>query len=378
MKRMKQRGAASLFIVIFTALLVTVVTVGFTQVMIRNQQQSQAADLSQSAYDAALAGVEDAKRILIYYAANCENTATPASDCAQVASAMDDKNCDTTLTSGLVSAPKSGTESEVQVNDPELNQSYTCVKIERFSNSYPGIITTANPSIVLPISPHGANATTLRVSWFTSDDVTPKGSPIDTTNFLGVGVPLPRTTGWSSYRPLIIRSQYIPANAANDSLDTAAQTVFGYPKRAGGIGNTDTPRRSSGFRISSAMCDTNFLNTLGACHIDIALSPAINDGQTGFVQLSAVYLASQLHVNAQLLGPGGSILPLNGIPTVDATGRTAERFRRVVAQVKVGAGISSDCPQPRAALDVTGNICKTMFLTDTLSDYSSGGCDPAN
>ncbi len=374
----KQRGAASLFIVIFTALLVTVVTVGFTQVMIRNQQQSQAADLSQSAYDAALAGVEDAKRILVHYAKDCENTATPASDCTQIAAAMDAKNCTTTVDAGLATV-KSGTEAEVQVNDPDLNQSYTCVKIERFSTSYPGILTAANPSVVIPISPHGASATTLRVFWFTSDDVA-QGSGIDQTNFTGGNVSLPQKVSWSVNRPPIIRTQYIPADVANDSLDASAQTVFGYPKDAGGRGNTDTPRRSGGFRfrISSAKCDTNFSNSLGACHIDIPLTPAINDGQTAYVQLSSVYLGAQLHVNTQLLDAGDTVLPLNGIPTVDSTGRTAERFRRVEAKVKVGAGVSSDRPQPRAALDITGNICKTFFITDRLGDYSSGGCNPAN
>ena len=58
------RGAVSIFIVLFTALLVTIIATGFIQLMLRNQQQSVNSDLSQSAYDSALAGVEDAKRAL--------------------------------------------------------------------------------------------------------------------------------------------------------------------------------------------------------------------------------------------------------------------------------------------------------------------------
>ncbi len=58
----RQRGAVSIFAVVFSALLLTILTVGFIRLMVSAQQRAINNDLSQSAYDAALAGVEDAKR----------------------------------------------------------------------------------------------------------------------------------------------------------------------------------------------------------------------------------------------------------------------------------------------------------------------------
>lgn len=372
----KQRGAASLFIVIFTALMVTVVTVGFTQIMIRNHEQAQAADLSQSAYDAALAGVEDAKRLLVHYVRDCELSPTsPAADCANVAATMDAKNCDTSIKAGLATA-KSGTESEVQVGDPALNQSYTCLKISRFSTEYPTILTPNSSSALIPLQPQ-KEAVKARVWWYSLKDNGDQ-TTVSTNIFQPAYSPLPlvKTSEWPDKTPPILRAQYLPS-VDNEALVDKGNTVFGYPRTAGGSPVAQS-RRDSNFHMDSAKCASSFdsTTTLGLCYIDVPLNPIIPAGGSGYLQLSGVYIAGQVSLNVQLLDAAGGVVALGGIPTVDSTGRAAERFRRVLAHVKVGAGAVSNRPQPRAALDTKGNLCKTFFVTNDANDYQSGSCTP--
>ena len=57
----KRTGAASFYIVMFSTLLLTVIVIAFTTSVISETNRTVDNDLSQSAYDSALAGIEDAK-----------------------------------------------------------------------------------------------------------------------------------------------------------------------------------------------------------------------------------------------------------------------------------------------------------------------------
>ena len=63
----KKNGAASFYIVAFATLVMSIIAMSFAAIVISEFGRSVDSDLSQSAYDSALAGVEDAKIAILNY-----------------------------------------------------------------------------------------------------------------------------------------------------------------------------------------------------------------------------------------------------------------------------------------------------------------------
>ena len=60
-----KRGSTSIIVTIFAMLLFSIIVVGFVRLTLSEAGQTSKSDLSKSAYDSALAGVEDAKVALL-------------------------------------------------------------------------------------------------------------------------------------------------------------------------------------------------------------------------------------------------------------------------------------------------------------------------
>ena len=67
MKQKTRKGATSMIVIIFFTMLAGILVLSFASLMITNMRETTNYSLSQSAYDAALAGTEDAKVMLIEY-----------------------------------------------------------------------------------------------------------------------------------------------------------------------------------------------------------------------------------------------------------------------------------------------------------------------
>ncbi len=368
-----RRGAVSIFVVVFTALLITIVTVSFARLMLRDLQRASNNDLSQSAYDAALAGVEDAKRALTRYSELPEDS-RPAS--------LDSCNA----IAGMLGGDSSG---DVKVGDDALQQAYTCVKVQLRTDDYIGTL-AADQTQLIPLRGVG-EFDTVRVEWFSKDDISGTGE-VDLPA-VGPDSDLPAPSSWPENRPAVLETQLIQTNDSFSlsQFDDAAEptdnqsntnTLFLYPKQRINE-ETRTPtslsflsdvRRSSTNSLSDTRCARDVSSELYACSADISLPIPIDGSASSrsnaYLRLAARYNATHYKVS---MIRSNTIVQFDGVqPAVDSTGRASDLFRRVSARIEA----ASNVVYPGAAVDVHGNFCKTFRVTDRLQDYDPGNCTP--
>lgn len=204
----RESGAVSLFMVIFAMLIITVITVSFLRLMMMDQQQATANNLSQSAYDSAQAGVEDAKRALLRYQQIC---GSDAAACAQLSTALSTTECNGGVAIGNIATPVddgSGRTGEVKVQQTEsvdsaLDQAYTCVKMQLDTLDYIGTLAPGGSQLVPLIGQSDFNTVTVR--WFSKDDVSSQSGavtllPAPSSNFMKT------QQNWSADTPSVMKS----------------------------------------------------------------------------------------------------------------------------------------------------------------------------
>ena len=198
-KNKHESGAVSLFVVIFAALLMMIVTVSFVQLMVKDQEQATSNDLSQSAYDSSQAGVEDAKRLLLLDQQCRNNTAPGSVNCVAIEAALtpavgeSSTSCDALSKAGLVGQTNDETiiqQNEGDDNSAALNQAYTCVKIGVNTDDYKNSL-SVNGSGIVPIRGVG-EFDTVELSWFSKEDTSSTTDQSIGFPSTGANVSLPR------------------------------------------------------------------------------------------------------------------------------------------------------------------------------------------
>lgn len=385
-----RRGAVSIFIVVFTALLITIVTVSFVRLMIRDQQRASDSDLSKSAYDSAMVGVEDAKRALSrYYALD------PS---ARAGYNLTECNSITRLLTG------SGSTDEVKVRtdaaDDSLNQAYTCVKVYTQTEDYDRSMEADKAALVPLRTPTDRDPVTgvdrqrpfdhVRIQWFVETDTS--GTPTVPT-----GSASELSQVWPTNRPPVIEAQLMQTGPtfsledfngrAGDNQNT--NTLFLYPKRAPeSIASFHNDlRQTPKTRVVDAGCSATFSSRY-LCAITLRVPEPI-DGNAGnrsnaYLRVAPRYRGAQVRVT--LYNAGSLSAPLSSVvtnanrvnfdgvqPRIDSTGRANDLFRRTEVRVEAGTNVV----YPLSAIDISGSLCKTFSITDRVEDYGRGdSCAP--
>lgn len=388
-------GAVSLFIVIFTALLMTIITVSFVRIMLQDQKQATATDLSQSAYDSAQAGVEDAKRALLAYQNTCNLYGINSPECQDYKDMISSDKCNdaVSMLSDVKGHMKKSSDkiSEVTVQsggeDASLKQAYTCLKITLNTPDYLGKL-DKDHSKLIPLIGTGT-FDTVKIDWFSYSDVAGSKGVVDLQS--PSSIPLPLLSTWPASRPSIMRSQFIQfADSFKlsdfDTNGGDAHTLFLYP-----VGQTGFAVDSSSLSVNSieaiadnrmtptrnpnpVKCSGSLLSTneIYACTAIIKLADPViyynpDSSRTLYLNLSSIYNKANYRVslyNSETQTP----VHFSAVqPQIDSTGRANTLYRRVATRVEL---TDINFPYPEAAVNITGNFCKDFSVTDNPDDFS--------
>lgn len=365
--RYREQGATALVVVMFSVLLFAVVAVGFMQLMTSEQRSSTDNELSRGAYDSALAGIEDGKRVLKL----CMDRDNNACD------VLNADKCTTVSDAGFVTPRANG---EVYLRSTSVNglsgqdyeQAYTCVKVTLDTNDYRGTLSD-DESVVIPLKTVGRDASQIAVSWFDSRTVDPSAGATDLL--------VKTAANWPSVKPPLLRIQLISLANGDDlsTLDNAngGRTLYVYPTTTGSALAIDsaivTRARpdATATKLQAVRCQATGYLTEYACNTVITLPSTFATSSQGvYVRVSAIYNDTKFSVAPQ--ESDGTAIAYDQVqPSIDSTGRASDVFRRVEARVETS---DDQTAYPRATIDITGNLCKTVTVTDVF--YDAGSCTP--
>ncbi len=192
-----RKGAASFYIVAFSTLILVIIATSFATVILSEVTRTANDDLSQSAYDSALAGVEDAKlaysnyRRCVMQGVTVSDSYTPDESsrtitCQDIVYYMEkNPNCD--MVAHILGRIGKGENAEVMVSDTtttsgdteiSMNQAYTCVKIETDLTDYRANLSSNNKVKVVSASFENAsianNITAVKIRWYSVRDTEKK------------------------------------------------------------------------------------------------------------------------------------------------------------------------------------------------------------
>lgn len=389
-----ERGAVSLFIVIFTALLVTTITVAFVRLMVVGQQQATMSDLSKSALDSAVAGVEDAKRAIVYCTGSGAGVGTPACD-KFTNTLADGTHCNTLQLAEIAGSPD---DEEVLIKQNEgdemLQQAYTCVKVKLNTLDVVGRL-TPDTTRLIPLDAT-TKFDTVDVEWFSQKDLVTvnqsDSSAGDATIDLGLDAKLPKKADWQPNRPALMRVQLIQFGSnfklsdfnsgTSENMNNA--TLFLMPSRVGAPNDSvnftyDIRKSHTSGALQQIACEQNFSSVstngrLYACKAKIKLPNPIGatDGNSrrAFLRINALY-APNTSYRVSMSDATNPVTFRNVQPLVDSTGRANDLFRRVQSRIEFNG---SSIPYAEAAIDLTGSLCKTFLVTDDEKDFAPGTC----
>ncbi len=371
-QRVAEHGAASLIVVIFSVLLLMTVSLGFMRLVVTDQERTTDDELSRGAYDAAIAGVEDGKRVLQACLANGDTRAC---------NAITSNECNTVQRARILSAShRDSDKGQILLQNSTgvnggFDQAYTCVKVERDAADLEGTL-NSDTSQVKMLQTTGA-FTQLDISWFVRP---PLGTDVELS--LAPPTPLPAQNAWSStatrVRPPILRVQLMQYRDGNFNLedfdtDGGGHVLYLYPSNVGASVaaplsfGSDVRRTGTGNLLQPVRCSTATTERY-LCSVRVNVPAPVGGSaaeRRAYLRITSIYGGTDYNIRAV----GTQFHDVS--PIIDSTGRAADVFRRVRARVEL-TSVLDTALYPRATVDITNNFCKDFSIS--ANNYVAGTC----
>lgn len=226
MKQKFKKGAASFYIVAISTLILLIIATSFAAIIISEIERTSNDDLSQSAYDSALAGIEDAKVAFSSYE-QCKGTAPKQPQmgqplgCGEIVWLVENPDC--YMVGRILGRVGLGEEGEVMVEESgkgvsnNMQQAYTCVKMRTTVKEYYGTLSSSSQIKIIRAKFDNVNADEIakvKLSWYSDAD----GTEFSYTNF---------HDGKVTYPMVAASKTAVPPTIALAMVQTAPNYNFG-------------------------------------------------------------------------------------------------------------------------------------------------------
>ena len=400
-----KRGAASLFVVVITIILLGVITLGFTRLILNEANQTTNNDLSQSAYDSALAGIEDAKIALLRYH-SCLSQGykadqyAAADTCSYLIYSMQNdiahNSCDTVAHAlGREPNTEDGSDGEVIIQETQssnsagnaeyMSQAYTCVTIKEDLEDYRTTMNDSNRVRIVPLRTSSVrDIDSIDVEWYSDANNT---SNKFSQNVSVYDSQLPQNNERVENTAPLLSVQFYQTNeifklselSYSSTSGTDLGTLYLRPSSSGTTSiPANTLIKSADKSVQNEPIDTHCeVRSPFYCKTNIELPSPFAGGVraegTAFLILGLPYGTPETDISITLRREDESILSFTGVQAkVDSTGRANDLYRRVESRVEL---VDTYFPYPEYEIQMTGDnsdIEKSFWITNNCWTSNNG------
>ena len=269
-----KKGAASFYVVAFSTLILMIIATSFAAIIISEVTRTSNDDLSQSAYDSAMAGIEDAK-LAYYNYQNCliQKENGKASDefgCTEILQKFENDEPDCDMVADIIGRDRENGAVVIEEKNEKnvgnnMQQAYTCVTM---TDSLPGYESTLSHSDLIRVikakfddNVKASQIGKVRLSWFSDKDA---ANGKHYTNYNGGSVLFPTTaTAQVSAPPTLSLAMVQTArDFTMDQFDTASidgsnaytnrAMVYLVPTENGSSGKVGNHKKTTNNTITAA------------------------------------------------------------------------------------------------------------------------------